>query len=576
MLARENRPPLPARTKANITVLAAAVVALAWWHVAVWTTSDGLAFSDVPRTLLALARLEPANLGEDVTTASLPIVVGTWVGLLAVSLGALIALIAWRHRRRSHAHGMVSGTALRRRTGATARRGSEVAELLSPIAHYNGQPVRPRTEDTGCVIAPPRQGKTAYLAVGQVVDAPAAVVATSTKVDLLRLTAHPRAQRGRVWVFDPERVSGWPDLTRWDIVAGCEDVRTAMERSRAMVAARPLQGSKNAGFFTEAADTVLRCLLHAAALQGQSMRAVLRWARDFDDDTPYEILRHHPDAAPGWMRDLTKFCRGEARETVSSTDMSLALVLAPLADPRVVDLVCPPPPDTDIDAEGGGEAVMFDPAAFVHSTDTLYLLSEGGRTGVAPLITSLVTAVVRAGRSASQRTVSGRLDPPLTFVLDEVANIAPIPDLPQLMADGGGRGMSVWPVAQDMAQLETRFGVDGAKTIWGAAAVKLLMGGSSNDSFLESVSRLVGERRVARSSRHYKEAGNVPAFNLSTEKERVMNVGELRQIPEGRALLLYRDLPAGVVDLTPWWERRDAKALRASHEWVLEQEGITA
>ncbi|MDD9205167.1 hypothetical protein PU560_01650 [Georgenia sp. 10Sc9-8] len=27
---------------------------------------------------------------------------------------------------------------------------------------------------------------------------------------------------------------------------------------------------------------------------------MLTWARDFDDDTPYDLLRDHPDAAPGW------------------------------------------------------------------------------------------------------------------------------------------------------------------------------------------------------------------------------------------------------------------------------------
>src|SRR5699024_2319669 len=98
--------------------------------------------------------------------------------------------------------------------------------------------------------------------------------------------------------------------------------------------------------------------------------------------------------------------------------------------------------------------------------------------------TALVSAVVRAGRLASQRTALGRLSPAMTFVLDEVATIAPIPDLPQLMADGGGRGMTPWAVAQDMSQLQTRYGAEGAKTIWGSAAVKLLLGASSNDQFL--------------------------------------------------------------------------------------------
>ncbi|PFG45044.1 type IV secretory pathway TraG/TraD family ATPase VirD4 [Georgenia soli] len=560
MATRENRPPIKASTRANVQLALLAVALLAYWHLTLWVTSTGLGLTDVDRTLLALVRLSPLDLGEDVTTASLPVVLAIWFALVILTALALVGAVAARHRGRTE-KGMVTGKALKERVT-----GGPSATLLEPIASYHGQPVRPRTEDTGCVIAPPRQGKTAYLAVGQVVDAPGAVVATSTKVDLFRLTAQPRAERGRVWVFDPEGVSAWPEAARWNIVAGCADVKVAMDRAKAMVAARPMDGSRNAGFFHEAADTVLRCLLHAADLGGHTMREVLAWARDFDNETPYAILREHEGAAPGWAKDLEKFARGEARETVSSTDMSLSLVLKPLADPRVVDFVCP--------AAGDGEA--FDPDLFVRSSDTLYLLSEGGSSGVAPLITALVSAVVRAGRLASQRTAAGRLDPPITFVLDEVANIAPIPDLPQLMADGGGRGMSVWPVVQDESQLRSRYGEEGAKTIWAAAAVKLLMGGSSNDGFLESVSRLLGDRRVTRSARHYSERGETPSFNVSTEKERVLSVSDLRTIPEGRALLLYRDLPGGIVDLTPWWKRSDAEELKASTSWVLDGEGITA
>jgi hypothetical protein len=125
------------------------------------------------------------------------------------------------------------------------------------------------------------------------------------------------------------------------IVAGCADVREAMTRARAMVAARPLNSDRNSSFFEGASETVLRCLLHAAAIDGQSMREVLAWARDFNDDTPYEILRTNPDAAPGWLQDLRKFCRGAAPETVSSTAMSLGLILEAMADDRVVGLVCP-------------------------------------------------------------------------------------------------------------------------------------------------------------------------------------------------------------------------------------------
>jgi hypothetical protein len=114
------------------------------------------------------------------------------------------------------------------------------------------------------------------------------------------------------------------------------------------------------------------------------MREVLAWARDFTDDTPYEILRTHPGAAPGWLADLRKFCRGGAPETVSSTAMSLGLILKAMADDRVVDLVCPE----------AGEGLDVD--AFVRGgTDTLFLVSEGGDgISTAPLVTAFASAVV--------------------------------------------------------------------------------------------------------------------------------------------------------------------------------------
>ena len=252
---------------------------------------------------------------------------------------------------------------------------------------------------------------------------------------------------------------------------------------------------------------------------------------------------------------------------MSSTDMSLALVLKPLADPRVVDMVCPPPP--------GQEEGCFDPTRFASSTDTLYLLCEGGASSTAPLSTALVASVVQCARRVSQRTASGRIEPAMTFILDEVANIAPIPDLPSLMSDGGGRGLSVWAVAQSPSQLRERYGTNGAESIFSAAAAKVLLGGCADDRFLDSVSRLLGERRVSRAGRHYDKRGSTPTYNMTTERERVMPIDQLRTIGEGHALLMYRDIAGAVVELTPWWKRPDAHAFEASMAWALTQEGIT-
>ena len=441
------------------------------------------------------------------------------------------------------------------------------ADAGTAYGSYLGLPVRLRGEDSALTIAPARAGKTTRLAVGRIVDAPGAVVATSTKSDLVHLTMHARttapAQPGagqpvrRSHVFDPDRLLDLPHPCRWDAVAGCHDVREALTRARAMVAAKPLHGERHSSFFEGASETVLRCLLHAAALEHLSMRQVLSWARDFNDELPYEILRTHPAAAHGWLEDLRKFARAGAPETVSSTAMSLGLILKALADERVLDLLCP----------GAGEGV--DVEKFVQGgTDTLYLISEGGDgISTAPLVTAFASAVVSAARRHSQSLPGGRLDPPLTLVLDEAANVAPLPDLPMLMADGGGRGITTWAFVQSFAQLRARWGRDGADSIWGASSAKLLLGGCTEADDLEKISRVVGDRWARRTSRTSR-SGLLPRTDDSTstsrERERILPVQDLARLPTGTALLLYRSLPPALITLPAWWQRPDAARFTAS------------
>jgi len=453
--------------------------------------------------------------------------------------------------------GLSSGYELRRRV-----KGKGSGELTTPFAYDGNRPIFARSEDTAACLAIPRMGKTNRVAVWRVRDAPAACVATSTKPDLVRLTAEMRSKVGKVHVFDPEGVMNWPTPSRWDIVAGCEEDREAQERARAIVAARPLGGdSKNSGFFSEAAETVLRCLLHAAALKQKTMRDVLAWTQDFGDDEPYNILRDDPRAIRGWVDDLRRFCRGEARETVSSTDMSLSLVLKAFAIESILASVCPP--------RGEG----LNTAEFWSTTDTLYLLSESGEASLAaPVITALVASIEKAGRRAATRSRTGRLDPVMTLVLDEVANVAPIPTLPSLMSDGGGRGMPTWIFAQAPSQLRTRWGKDGADTILNSSSVLLLLGGLKDTAYLEEISRLSGDRDIERMSTT--QSSQQASQSTSTTQERVLTISQLRQLPEGQGVLLYREMQPAVVRLPAWWETRDRAQFADSEQWALKLEGF--
>src|SRR5205807_1480994 len=101
----------------------------------------------------------------------------------------------------------------------------------------------------------------------------------------------------------------------------------------------------------------------------------------------------------------------------------------------------------------------FDPAAFLGCGGTLYLLGDtGAQLSVAPLITALVEDLVAVARSVADRSPGGRLDPPLGLILNEAANICPLPSLPSLVSSGGGRGIPALVVLQSLGQARHRWG----------------------------------------------------------------------------------------------------------------------
>lgn len=435
-----------------------------------------------------------------------------------------------------------------------ARRGLSRKEARKlAYAHIGRSPIVATDEDTATILAMTGGGKSTRVVIPRIRRAGARpVITTATRPDVLRATAGIRRECGNIHVFDPQGVSGWPTKVKWDLVAGCETSLVAMERSKALVAARPMSGdSSNTGFFSNAAETVLRCMLHAAALDGRNMRDVMEWTRDFTEERPYVILRDNPNAAVGWLADLKKFARGESPETASNIEQTLSGILSAFSEQSILHSVCPAP----------GEG--FSVSEFFTSTDTLYLLTpSGGNAYAAPVITTLVESIEQAAMRAATRTREGKLSPVLWNVFDEVANICPIPSLPSLMSDGRGHGIQTWSVGQNLAQFVLRWGVEGAATIVNNSAILLLLGGSRDHKHLQEIAALAGQRDEMR-------------LNGSTQKQDVLSVAGMAQLRTGLAVLLYRTLAPAVVRVEAFYESKDKKLYAASEKWALEQEGFT-
>ena len=463
----------------------------------------------------------------------------------SASPGVLRAGMATRRDLRTH----LSETAVRARTPhtrpslATVRRYA-TREVGLPLGRdlASRQPLWGSVEDSYLILGPPRSGKGVHLVIPHALDAPGALLVTSTRPDTLHATHEVRAARGPVLSFDPQQLAPDAPRLRWSPTRGCDNPLIAINRARALSAGASLtKGTTSDGeYWQQMTAAVLRGYLHAAALSDRPVRDVLAWASRPNDPTPVRILRSESTAAPGWAEELAAQAGADPRQR-DAVWSGVRRAVDSLADPRVLDACSP----------NAGEA--FDPTVFLQQHGSLYLLgTTGAQLSVAPLITALLEDLLDTARTLAAVAPHGRLDPPLLLLLDEAANIAPIPTLPNLLADRGGTGLTTVTVLQSLAQARARWGEAGADAMWDAATTKIVLGGLAHADDLQRISRLAGDIDSPHVTHNRGSTG--PSRSTTTRRLPALPLERIRCLPAGQALVLARRCPPAQVQLNPWWQ----------------------
>ncbi len=432
-----------------------------------------------------------------------------------------------------------------------------LTSVLVARAQY-GHACRVPVEEHVIYIAPPRAGKTGALA-DVIAHHPGAVVATTTRGDLHELTAGIRAGRGPVHVFNPQQLADVPSNMRWDMLAGCEDPSTAIRRAQPLAAIAAFKG-EGEEFWASATALWLQTLLHVAALRGASMDAVHYWALQ---RAPREFLASMAGAggeADRWGALIRDQMTSSASRTTDTIRYMIASNLGFMVDPVLREAVTPGPG-------------MFSPREFVRDGGTLYLIAESRDerpSPVAGLFAALVIEIYHQATLAAAEMPGSRLDPPMLWALDEITQTCPLP-LPSLLADAGGRGIQVMPVVHGVAQLRSRWGPDGARTILDACGTKVFLPGGSDPETLEMASRLSGsfaarERGAEFDTRHP-----------------VMTEDMIRQLPvrrdgTGYAFILRNGLSPVIGRPPVIWRDRSARRLarRVSAQPVVRGPAVAA
>lgn len=403
-------------------------------------------------------------------------------------------------------------------------------------------------QDIRLVIAPPQKGKSAA-AAGAIIDAPGPVVVTSIRGDLIRNTAGLRQQVGMLHVFNPEGVGEYGSTFRWNPVAGCEDPETATRRAGYMVEAIETRGLNESNFWSNQAVRVLSSLMHAAALVSGNMRYVYKWLTE-EDRKPVEILTRHQSAAPFAARTLREFydLNQRTRDSISTTcTQVLAFMLSP-------DIVASLTPRSDEDEFRIGE--------FLHSRDTLYLVASAeAASTVPPLLCALIAELKHEAVLTGSASAAGRLDPPLSMELDEIANVTPIP-IPSWASYAAGSGIRLGLYSQSWSQLVWRWGEQGAETLWQTASAKIVMTGSSEPALLKRMSDLAGQTYVTIREHRERDGTRTPVQDWVP----VLSPNDARRLPPGRAVVVLDSGLPTILRMEQVWKRKDFKRWQKSGE----------
>lgn len=533
--------------------------------VAVLVTAPGrlsgsgrITFFDVPKLWL---RSDPTL----VTGATIPpilhhiIAYGMLLVVLGIAVTFVIVLFA-RSQNPQYIKGLATAFDAEKELGTTQLvrdRGPKLRPTLHPqsltpedcglrIGSFFGKDLWLRMEDPTIIIGPARSGKGFFFILNWILAAPGAVVTTSSKMDNAMMTMLARKRKGsKVWIFAPGVPGGDSvgHVLKWNPVVGCESELTLVRRIHALIPRDAFSGStSNGGHWDTLGQQLSAALFHAAACMGANVDKIWEWVgspqRAFE---AVQAIREHEHGLYEYATHLETVINMPPEQRASQWGV-LPTSLAFLASRSARDWMKPAP---------GDEIDLVD---FVVNKGTLYLVGDKQSTGgYVRIIDGLLAEVDYVTKGLADVMPGTRLEPPITYLLDEAGNFE-YQGLPELITAGGGRGRVGVAVFQSKNQLR-QYGQDAEKTLWDAAPVKLVLPGGGDPAELQALSDLVGAQWVAREQHSW---GVGPSsVSVSEEKRAIIEANVIREMKAGFAILFYKNLKPLIPKLTPFSEHQD-------------------
>ena len=485
-----------------------------------------------------------------------------WWSVAGVVLAVLVGVATWavvriRERRRR-------GGWAKRRDLRALRSGSEGVLL----GLHHGRPVAVEERHSTLVIGATQTHKTTGLAVPAILEADdLAVIALSVKDDIVSDTIGWRSTLpGHHWLFDPTDAlspRGGRDGARIDVDAARRlALRPRLIRSgwSPLAMTATWQGALATAFDLARSGAVGR------RRRRRREQVLLRLRRG--DARLLPVRRRQPDrrddANGRALGGATRPRRGGRASWPGSTARKPSATSrgSGPTTARRCRTSSPPPGSSSV---RGSTRPSLPPASTATS------IRPRSSTVTRTRCTSSPRPATRTGcescstwsSSSSSTTPTHRCSPAdgrstagCSIIIDELANIAPIPNLGAIASTAASQGLQLVSIVQDLSQLRSRYGADDAGTIVNNHRALLLLSGVKDVATLELASKLLGTRRTSRTRRPAATAGDDAPAPRAPEMWPLAPIEDLRQQRRGTGTLIYGNLRGAELTLRPWFEHR--------------------
>lgn len=416
------------------------------------------------------------------------------------------------------------------------------------------------------LFAPTLSGKTTAFMVPRVLEWDGALVATSAKADLVRLTMAHRAQQGPVYVFDPLGFLADVGIRscHWSPLMGIRTYADALMAASWLTSTSRVAGQSGESmkFWDDNAKRMIGPLLFAAAqnptvdadtgelTHERHIAQVGRWLQrgQVSDPEVETVLRAAGDRDALDAFAGVKSADFKTRQNIATTAQG---VLDPFAHPRTRDALTP--------TNRAGED--FDPDRVLDEGGTLYVFApEHEAEEFKPLFETIINTIVFAAQDRSARRGGLPIEPHhLLLALDEAANMASLRKMPELASVGSSQGIVLLSVWQNTSQIETIYGSTRARTLLAGHNGRVFWGGIQDEETLKYVQAMAGEFEARRVTHSHDQRGRSSSTVMETKP--LAPTHFVRGLDNNQLIVLFKNIKPLRLQVTPWFKDDEIRSL---------------